>query len=128
MKRLITYMKMADGRGLIQSISDPIDTDSISFVIDESMMDKTLFIDADIPRPVEIENKKAHLYYNFESNIIEVEYDDIEIDTLSPAEKLKYLLSENKRLSEENESLRSELDLTHEALFELDAKVNGGVS
>ena len=88
MKRLITYMKMADGRGLIQSISDPIDTDSISFVIDESMMDKTLFVDADIPKPVEIENKKAQLYYNFESNVIEVEYEDIELDALSPAEKL----------------------------------------
>lgn len=128
MKRLITYTKLEDNRGLITSISNPVDTESISFSFIDNSQENTVWVDETLPNVQQIEGKTYHLYINLDTNVIEVEYEDISFDNLSMSQKLEYLFAENVKLKEENETLRSELDLTHSALFELDAQLLGGDS
>lgn len=123
MKRLITYEPVIgeDGakKGIIRTISEPVDTSSITFNIDDSMVDNAAFVEADIPKPAHIPGKKATLLYDIETSIVEVVYEDIEESELTGSELLIYLREQNK-------ILREELELTQAALFEIDNKVNGG--
>ena len=131
MKRLITFTPIVDtegvSKGIIRTISDPIDTEAINFVIDESVKENSAYVDADIPKPPSIFGKRAVLIYNRETCVIEVTYEDIEPSQLTLPEQLQYLRAQNEVLKNENAELREELELTQAALFELDAQVNGGV-
>lgn len=130
MKRLITFTPVVDAdgvnKGIIRTISDPIDTDAINFVIDESVKENSAYVDVDIPKPPSIFGKRTVLIYNRETNVIEVTYEDIEPSELTLPEQLEYLITRNKILEVENEELHQELELTQAALLELDKQVNGG--
>lgn len=130
MKRLITYVPVKDSeeikKGLIISISEPIDLDSITFNMDETATKNTVFVEADIPKPSTIPGKKASLLYNFNTNVIEVVYNDVSFDEMTLPEKLEFLLNKNLTLQEENESLKQELSLITKVLTEVDNKLNGG--
>ena len=125
MKRLITFIRTVDNKGIIKTISEPIDLDSINFVLDDSMKENSAFIDADIPKPINIPNKRTVLLYNLETKGIEVHYEDIHFEEMTPTEKIEFLYSENEKLCTENSNLKEELNLTQLALFDLDNKLNG---
>lgn len=108
MKRIVHYSIEEDGRKKVQSISAPLNEDRVE------LLDNTGFIDADYTDPMGIEGKKIELFYNSDTQVIEVEYSDITFDDLTPIEQVKYL-------KEENQSLRDELSLTQDCLMALDA-------
>lgn len=107
MKRIVHYSIEEDGRKKVQSISAPLNEDKVE------LLDNTGFIDADYTDPMGIEGKKIELFYNSDTQVIEVEYSDITFDDLTPIEQVKYL-------KEENQSLRDELSLTQDCLMALD--------
>lgn len=110
MKRIVHYSIEEDGRKKVQSISAPLNEDKVE------LLDNTGFIDADYTDPMGIEGKKIELFYNSDTQVIEVEYSDITFDDLTPIEQVKYL-------KDENQSLRDELSLTQDCLMALDAAV-----
>lgn len=131
MKRLISYVPVKDEngtkKGLITSISEPVDLDSITFKMDESAEKNTLFVEADIPKPMKISGKKSSLLYNFDTNTIEVSYSDVSFDEMTLSEKLVYLQEQNQLLQTENNTLKQELTLINNVLTEVDNKLNGGI-
>lgn len=108
MKRIVHYSIEEDGRKKVQSISAPLNEDKVE------LLENTGFIDADYTDPMGIEGKKIELFYNSDTQVIEVEYSDITFDDLTPIEQVKYL-------KDENQSLRDELSLTQDCLMALDA-------
>lgn len=144
MKRIVTYMTENE-RNIVRSISAPIHESKID--IEKLLEDGYGIIDANYINPPSIEGQKMTLYYNIETQTIEVEYSDIEFEDLPAIERLSYLKektnsllldndsllhkvddlkNENNILNEtinsmkqENESLKSELELTQLSLFEL---------
>lgn len=108
MKRIVHYSIEEDGRKKVQSISAPLNEDKVE------LLENTGFIDADYTDPMGIEGKKIELFYNSDTQVIEVEYSDITFDDLTPVEQVKYL-------KDENQSLRDELSLTQDCLMALDA-------
>lgn len=114
MKRLVFFSIEDDGRKRVQSISAPIDETKID-KLDENMG----FIDAGYVDPEVREGQKVTLYYNADTELVEVEYSPITFDDLTPAEKLEYLQKENSTLREENE-------LSQQAIMELYELLVGG--
>ena len=108
MKRIVHYSIEEDGRKKVQSISAPLNEDKVE------LLENTGFIDADYTDPMGIEGKKIELFYNSDTQVIEVEYSDITFNDLTPVEQVKYL-------KDENQSLRDELSLTQDCLMALDA-------
>lgn len=108
MKRIVHYSIEEDGRKKVQSISAPLNEDKVE------LLENTGFIDADYTDPMGIEGKKIELFYNSDTQVIEVEYSNITFDDLTPVEQVKYL-------KDENQSLRDELSLTQDCLMALDA-------
>lgn len=122
LKRIVTFSKrLEDGKFIVNSISAPVDDDSISDLI--SGNPNVGFIDANYTDPIEIEGKKIEMTYNPSQHIIEICYVDITFDELDPHAKIAYLKKENAELRQENERLKEENLLTQDALFEVDAKV-----
>lgn len=132
MKRLVTY-KIENDKKKVISISAPIDESNIK---DDSYLNSNCgYIDANFNEPTPIENKKTTLYYNSDTQMIEVEYSDITFSDLTPIEKINSLKKENETLLNENtslkeiiNSLKEELELTQLALFEVDAKIESNTS
>lgn len=114
MKRIVNYKKVNDKYEVIY-ISNSM-TNEIANKI--AIQDNYAIIDADFNYPPEIDGKMIKLFYNKETNIIEFEYIDVDFEQLTTSQKLEIL-------KKENEELKSELELTQLALFELDAYVSG---
>lgn len=112
MKRLVHYFIEDDGRKKVQSISAPLDETKIE------LLDNTGFIDSNYSDPMPIDGKKIELYYNSDTQLIEVEYADILFEDLSPLEQVAYL-------RKENESLKDELSLTQDCIMALDEIILG---
>lgn len=112
MKRLVHYFIENDGRKKVQSISAPLDETKIE------LLDNSGFIDVNYSDPMPINGKKTELYYNSETQVIEVEYVDILFEDLSPLEQVAFL-------RKENESLKDELSLTQDCIMTLDEIILG---
>ena len=77
------------------------------------------FIDSGYIDPAPVEGKKVELFYNSETEIVEVEYSDIEFEDLSPMSRIDVLKKENAQLKADN-------DLAQEAIMELYELMVGG--
>ena len=113
MKRIVHFSIETDGRKRVQSISAPIDETKID--LSENMG----FIDAGYSDPEMIEGKKVTLYYNSDTELVEVEYSDITFDDLTPVEQIEYLKKENTQLKSDNQ-------LAQDAVMELYELMLGG--
>lgn len=114
MKRIVTFSVETDGRKRVQSISAPLDETKI-----DTLSENTGFIDAGYVDPAPVEGKKAELFYNSDTEIVEVEYSDIEFEDLDPISRIAALKNENAQLKADNE-------LTQEALMEVYELIVGG--
>ena len=95
MKRIVTFSTEKDGRKRVQSISAPVNENKI-----DNLSNNMGFIDAGYTDPAPVEGKKIALYYNSDSELIEVEYSDIEFEAEIIAElRHKYPLKELLKLS-----------------------------
>lgn len=134
LKRIISYYEATTENneriGIVTSISDVVDVDSIKFNFDNTDADDldehSAFIEADIPKPVDIPGKVAVLAYDLSLNTLFIKYDDACEEEMTPSQRLEYLMKANQQLVGENEQLKKELELTQAALFELDTQLNGG--
>lgn len=130
MKRIISYVayNKEDGTnmGWIKSISEPIDIEDISFN-SNNVDENSMLVDCEVPKIIKLPGKHAILSYNFDSNIIEVDYEDVPYTEMSTQEKLEYLETERLKLQQENESLKQELSLITNVLIEVDNKLSGGI-
>lgn len=97
MKRIVTFSVESDGRKRVQSISAPIDETKI-----DNLSGNKGFIDAGYRDPNPIEGKKLTLYYNSDTNLIEVDYSDIQFEDLEPLEQIKVLREKNEQLEADN--------------------------
>lgn len=114
MKRIVTFSVEADGRKRVQSISAPVDETKI-----DTLSDNMGFIDSGYTDPQPIEGKKVALFYNAETQLVEVEYSDIEFEDLDPINQIKYLKAEKEALKAENDQLKADVQLTQDAVMEL---------
>ena len=69
MKRIVRFSIETDGRKRVQSISAPVDETKI-----DTLSENMGFIDAGYTDPAPVEGKKVELFYNSETEILEVEY------------------------------------------------------
>ena len=114
MKRIVSFSVDTDGRKRVQSISAPIDESKI-----DSLSDRMGFIDANYRDPSPIEGKKITLYYNSETQLIEVEYSDLQFEDLDPITQIKVLKEKNAQLEADNL-------VTQDALMEMYELILGG--
>ena len=114
MKRIVTFSVEKDGRKRVQSISAPINENKI-----DNLSNNMGFIDAGYTDPAPVEGKKIALYYDSDSELIEVKYSDIEFEDLSPMSRIDVLKKENAQLKADN-------DLAQEAIMELYELMVGG--
>lgn len=121
MKRIVTFSVEADGRKRVQSISAPVDETKI-----DTLSDTMGFIDAGYVDPQPIEGKKVALYYNAETQVVEVEYSDIQFEDLDPISQIKVLKAENEALHEKNAQLEEENLVTQDAVMEMYELMLGG--
>lgn len=121
MKRVVTFSIEADGRKRVQSISAPVDETKI-----DTLSDDMGFIDSGYTDPTPIEGQKIALYYNAETQLIEVEYSNIEFDDLDPINQIKYLKAEKEALQAENTQLKTDIQLTQDAVMEMYEIMLGG--
>lgn len=121
MKRIVTFSIEKDGRKRVQSISAPVDETKI-----DTLSDNMGLIDAGYVDPAPIDGKKIELFYNSETEIVEVEYSDIEFEDLDPLSKIAALKEENDSLKSANAQLKADSELTQEALMEVYELVVGG--
>lgn len=121
MKRIVTFSIEKDGRKRVQSISAPVDETKI-----DTLSDNMGLIDAGYVDPAPIDGKKIGLFYNSETEIVEVEYSDIEFEDLDPLSKIAALKEENDSLKSANAQLKADSELTQEALMEVYELVVGG--
>ena len=121
MKRIVTFSIEEDGRKRVQSISAPVDETKI-----DTLSDNMGFINSGYVDPAPIEGKKTLLYYNSETEVVEVEYSDIQFDDLDPISKIVALKLENDSLKAANAQLGADNELTQEALMELYELITGG--
>ena len=121
MKRIVTFSVEADGRKRVQSISAPVDETKI-----DTLLDTMGFIDSGYVDPQPIEGKKVALFYNAETQMIEVEYSDIEFEDLDPISQIKALKAENEALHEKNAQLEEENLITQDAVMEMYELMLGG--
>ena len=121
MKRIVTFSVEADGRKRVQSISAPVDETKI-----DTLSDTMGFIDSVYGDPQPIEGKKVALFYNAETQMIEVEYSDIEFEDLDPISQIKALKAENEALHEKNAQLEEENLITQDAVMEMYELMLGG--
>lgn len=111
LKRIAYFTEIETGRYLITNISDVVDSDNVMCPTINDLK-TSVYIDADYSIPPDIEFKYTKLYYNMESKSIDVEYIDIPFDELTSEQK-------SQMVYDENSSLKSELNLTQAALFEV---------
>lgn len=121
MKRIVTFSVEADGRKRVQSISVPVDETKI-----DTLSDTMGFIDSGYTDPQPIEGKKVALFYNAETQMIEVEYSDIQFEDLDPINQIKALKAENEALHEKNAQLEEENLITQDAVMEMYELMLGG--
>lgn len=121
MKRIVTFSIEEDGRKRVQSISAPVDETKI-----DTLSDNMGFINSGYVDPAPIEGKKILLYYNSETEVVEVEYSDIQFDDLDPISKIVALKLENDSLKATNAQLGADNELTQEAIMELYELITGG--
>lgn len=121
MKRIVTFSVEADGRKRVQSISAPVDETKI-----DTLSDTMGFIDSGYADPQPIEGKKVSLFYNSETQMIEVEYSDIQFEDLDPISQIKALKAENEALHEKNAQLKEENLMTQDAVMEMYELMLGG--
>ena len=115
MKRIVNYRKVNDKYEVIY-ISNPVyDEIANQMVLDN---DNCGTISGDFEYPPIVENKSIKLYFNKETSTIEYEYIDVDFESLPTNKKIEML-------KKENADLKYELELTQQALFELDAYVSG---
>ena len=121
MKRIVTFSVEPDGRKKVQSISVPVNENSI-----ERLSESTGFIDAGFVYPESVEGKKVSLYYNSDTQLIEVEYSDIQFEDLDPMEQIKVLKAENEALIAKNVQLEADNLTTQDAVMEMYELMLGG--
>ena len=121
MKRVVTFSIEADGRKRVQSISAPIDETKI-----DTLQDNMGYIDENYIDPQVIEGKKVSLFYNDVSQMIEVEYSDVQFEDLTPIDQIKYLKAENEALRKENARIEENNLVTQDAIMEIYELVVGG--
>lgn len=114
MKRIVTFSVETNGRKRVQSISAPLDETKI-----DTLSENMGFIDSGYLDPAPVEGKKVELFYNSDMEIVEVEYSDIEFEDLDPISRIAALKDENAQLKSDNE-------LTQEALMEVYELIVGG--
>lgn len=122
MKRIVTFSVEADGRKRVQSISAPVDETKI-----DNISGNMGFIDSGYTDPEYAEGKKAVLYYNAETQLIEVEYSDIQFKDLDPMAQIDYLKAENEALTAKNKQLEADNLMTQDAVMEMYEIMLGGV-
>lgn len=136
-KRLVTYI-VENEKNKVLSISAPIGESDIN--VDEYLSNGYGIIDADFETPIVPKDKKLVMYYNDETKMIEFEISDLSFEDLSGVEQVKILKEKvdtltnaNNELQEINqnltteleevksnsENLKSELELTQLALFDV---------
>ena len=121
MKRIVTFSVEADGRKRVQSISAPVNETKI-----DTLSENMGFIDSGYIDPAPVEGKKVELFYNSDTEIVEVEYSDIEFEDLDPISRIAALKEENDSLKSANAQLKADNELTQEALMEVYELIVGG--
>ena len=121
MKRIVTFTEQGDGRKLITSISAPVREEDIKEISSTMGLISSNFID-----PVVVAGKRTQLYYNPETELVEVEYLDIQFEDLDPISQIKVLKAENEALHEKNTQLEEENLVTQDAVMEMYELMLGG--
>lgn len=115
MKRVVNYRKVNDKYEVIY-ISNPVSDEIANQMVLDN--DNCGVISGDFEYPPIVENKSIKLYFNKETSTIEYKYIDVDFESLPTNKKIEML-------KKENADLKYELELTQQALFELDAYVSG---